>query len=103
MQHDVFQFFVDDLFLWFREVSAGFVQRSRLDDETQRRGRDRVGSQVDLASKLARGKVMTVTFEPEQAAAIRMGHEFALARVEIIGYRGGGSCQGNGTHEGGRD
>ena len=88
MQHDVFQFFVDDLFLRFGEVSAGFVQRSGLHHQSQRCGRDRVGCKLDLSGEIARSQVMTVSFEPEQSAAVCVGHEFALAGIEIIGYRG---------------
>ena len=87
VQYDLFQLFVDDLLFWLSEVSAGFVQRSSLDDKSQRRWRDRVGSKLDLSGEFARGQVMTLTLEPKQPAAIRVGHEFTLARVEIIGYR----------------
>ena len=88
MEHDLFQFFVDDLLLRFGEVGAGLVQRSGLHDETQRCRRDRVWSKLDLPAEFACRKVVTVAFEPEQSAAVCVGHEFTLAGVEIIGYRG---------------
>ncbi len=68
MQHDLAQLFVDDLLLRFSELSTSFVQRSRLHHETQRSGRDRVGSDLDLAGEFARSEVVILPFEPEQTA-----------------------------------
>src|SRR6185436_5344593 len=88
MEDDVFQFLVDDLFLRIGEVGAGLVQRGGFDYQSQRCRCNRIGCKLDLSAEVARGEMMTMSFEPEQSTPVCVGHEFTLAGVEIVGYRG---------------
>src|SRR5688500_3358475 len=97
MQHDLSQFFVDNLFLRFSEVSASLVQRSCLDHETQRGRSNRVGSNLDFSAKFAGSKMMIVAFVPKKAARICVRHEFAFACIERISSLGMSPQQRSGT------
>ncbi len=97
MQHDVVQLFVDDLLLWLSEISSGFMERGGFDDETQRCGRDRVRRDFDCTGEVAGGEMVIVTLEPEKTAGVCVGHEFALARVEIISYGRWLHCRSSGA------
>src|SRR5205085_2180758 len=64
MKHDLFQFLVDDLFLLFRKVSAGLVERGGFHDKSQRCGRNGVRSKLDPSTEVTRLQVMAVTLKP---------------------------------------